>query len=122
MTPRNSRWNRSAAGGRPPGTAATRARGGCWSPPTPAALTATGPGAWKAELAELSAETGLEITVCHFPPGTSKWNKIEHRLFCQLTRAWRGRPLTRHDWHGDWNYTLHPQAPPARASDTPAPP
>jgi hypothetical protein len=50
--------------------------------------------AWKAELARLAAETGLEITCCHFPPGTSKWNKIEHRLFCHITRTWRGRPLT----------------------------
>jgi hypothetical protein len=49
--------------------------------------------AWKAELARLAAGTGLEITVCHFPPGTSKWNKIEHRLFCHITRTWRGRPL-----------------------------
>jgi len=111
--------------------------------------------AWKAGLADLAQETGLDITVCHFPPGTSKWNKIEHRLFCQITLAWRGRPLTsydviintigavttstgltcaavldendcpaglkisdqqmndiedrcltRHGWHGDWNYTL----------------
>jgi hypothetical protein len=111
--------------------------------------------AWKAGLAELAQETGLEITVCHFPPGTSKWNKIEHRLFCQISLAWRGRPLTsydviintigavttrtgltaaavldqgtyptgrdvsdkqmkdiedrcltRHDFHGEWNYTL----------------
>jgi len=52
------------------------------------------PRAWKAELARLAARTGLEITVCHFPPGTSKWNKIEHRLFCHITRTWRGRPLT----------------------------
>jgi hypothetical protein len=112
--------------------------------------------AWKAELAALAVETGLEITVCHFPPGTSKWNKIEHRLFSHITMNWRGRPLTshevivqsiaatttrtglrvraelddspyqtgvmvsdrqmdalpltRHDWHGDWNYTLRPQA------------
>ena len=112
--------------------------------------------AWKAELAALAAETGLEITVCHFPPGTSKWNKIEHRLFSHITMNWRGRPLTshevivqtiaatttrtglrvraelddstydtgvkvsdrqmdalpltRHDWHGDWNYTLRPEA------------
>jgi len=51
---------------------------------------------WKAELAALAAETGLEITVCHFPPGTSKWNKIEHRLFSQITMNWRGRPLTSH--------------------------
>ena len=48
---------------------------------------------WKHELAVLSAETGLEITVLHFPPGTSKWNKIEHRLFCHITRSWRARPL-----------------------------
>jgi hypothetical protein len=112
--------------------------------------------AWKAELAALAVETGLEITVCHFPPGTSKWNKVEHRLFSAITMNWRGRPLTshevmvqtiaatttrtgltvrseldtgaydtgvqvsdrqmdalpltRHDWHGDWNYTLRPEA------------
>ena len=119
--------------------------------------------AWKAELAALAAETGLEITVCHFPPGTSKWNKVEHRLFSHITMNWRGRPLTshdvvinriaatttrtgltvqarldngtyptgvkvsdaqlaalpisRHDFHGDWNYTLHPAA-----GDTAGPP
>ena len=112
--------------------------------------------AWKAELAQLAVETGLQITVCHFPPGTSKWNKVEHRLFSHITMNWRGRPLTshevivqsiaatttrtglrvhaaldtdtyetgvrigngqmkalplhRHDWHGDWNYTLRPEA------------
>jgi hypothetical protein len=112
--------------------------------------------AWKAELAALAVETGLEITCCHFPPGTSKWNKVEHRLFSHITLNWRGRPLTshevivqtiaatttraglrvhaepdtstydtgvkisdrqmdalplsRHDWHGDWNYTLRPRA------------
>jgi hypothetical protein len=111
--------------------------------------------AWKAELAALAVETGLEITVCHLPPGTSKWNKIEHRLFSHITMNWRGRPLSshevivnsiaatttrtgltvtaeldthtyetgvrisdgqmaalplaRHEWHGDWNYTLRPQ-------------
>jgi transposase len=110
--------------------------------------------AWKAGLAALAAETGMEITVSHFPPGTSKWNKIEHRLFSHITMNWRGRPLTSHDvvinsiaatttrtgltvqarlddgtyptgikvsnaqmavlpvsrhpFHGDWNYTLHP--------------
>jgi hypothetical protein len=52
---------------------------------------------WKSELAALAAETGLQITVCHFPPGTSKWNKIEHRLFSHITLNWRGRPLTSHD-------------------------
>src|SRR5690242_7951053 len=93
--------------------------------------------AWKAELAALAAETGLEITCCHFPPGTSKWNKVEHRLFSHITMNWRGRPLTvhaeldpgrypdgikvsneqmaalpvsRHAFHGDWNYTLYPAA------------
>ena len=49
---------------------------------------------WKTELATLAAETGLEITVCHYPPGTSKWNKIEHRMFSFITMNWRGRPLT----------------------------
>jgi hypothetical protein len=52
--------------------------------------------AWKVELAKLAAETGLQITVAHLPPGTSKWNKIEHRLFSQITLNWRGRPLTSH--------------------------
>ncbi len=52
---------------------------------------------WKSELAALAAETGLAITVCHFPPGTSKWNKIEHRLFSHITMNWRGRPLTSHE-------------------------
>ncbi|WP_040783475.1 ISAzo13 family transposase [Rhodococcus ruber] len=52
---------------------------------------------WKAELAALATETGLAITVCHFPPGTSKWNKIEHRLFSHITMNWRGRPLTSHE-------------------------
>jgi hypothetical protein len=50
-----------------------------------------------AEVRELATETGLEISVCHLPPGTSKWNKIEHRLFSQITRNWRGRPLTSHE-------------------------
>ncbi|WP_285786433.1 ISAzo13 family transposase, partial [Microbispora sp. NBRC 16548] len=53
--------------------------------------------AWKAELADFAAETGLTITVCHFPPGTSKWNKVEHRLFSHITMNWRGRPLTSHE-------------------------
>jgi DDE family transposase len=48
---------------------------------------------WKRELACLARETGLKISVCHFPPGTSKWNKIEHRLFCHITRTWSARPL-----------------------------
>ncbi|MFE4337468.1 ISAzo13 family transposase [Streptomyces sp. NPDC056831] len=52
---------------------------------------------WKAELAALAADAGLTITVCHFPPGTSKWNKIEHRLFSHITMNWRGRPLTSHE-------------------------
>src|SRR5579862_3151350 len=52
--------------------------------------------AWKAELAKLAAQAGLEITCCHFPPGTSKWNKIEHRLFCHISRTWRARPLASH--------------------------
>lgn len=113
---------------------------------------------WKTELAALAAQTGLTITVCHLPPGTSKWNKIEHRLFSHISMNWRGRPLTSHDvivntiaatttntglrvqavldtatyptgikipdttmktlktdgihqphdWHGEWNYTIHP--------------
>ena len=110
---------------------------------------------WKRELQTLANELGLAITVCHLPPGTSKWNKIEHRLFSFITQNWRGRPLVsyqaivqliaatttdaglkvrceidpntypagvkvtdaeidainihRHDFHGDWNYTISPQ-------------
>ena len=49
---------------------------------------------WKVGLARLASDTGLAITVCHFPPGTSKFNKIEHRLWSQVTSNWRGHPLT----------------------------
>lgn len=52
---------------------------------------------WKTELGQLAAETGLAITVCHLPPGTSKWNKIEHRMFSAITMNWRGRPLETHE-------------------------
>jgi Rhodopirellula transposase DDE domain len=110
---------------------------------------------WKTELQHFADRTGLTISVSHFPPGTSKWNKIEHRLFCHITENWRGRPLvdhetvvqligsvrtstgltvrakldtrlystgvkvsdaqmasvllTREEFHGDWNYTIHPR-------------
>ena len=52
---------------------------------------------WKTELAALAEQAGLAITVCHLPPGTSKWNKIEHRLFSHISMNWRGRPLSSHD-------------------------
>jgi hypothetical protein len=52
---------------------------------------------WKTELARFADETGLTVTVCHLPPGTSKWNKIEHRLFSFISKNWRGRPLTSHE-------------------------
>jgi len=52
---------------------------------------------WKTELANLATQTGLIITVAHLPPGTSKWNKIEHRLFSHISMNWRGRPLTSHE-------------------------
>ncbi len=109
---------------------------------------------WKVELQKMAKQTGLTITVCHFPPGTSKWNKIEHRMFSFITRNWRGKPLRdrativsligstttkeglkirceldthhypkgikvsdtqmekvnlkKHEFHGDWNYTIYP--------------
>ena len=109
---------------------------------------------WKIELQALADELGIEITVCHLPPGTSKWNKIEHRLFSFITQNWRGKPLVsyqtivqliaatttkagltvnseldtnsypkgikvadaemdainlhRHEFHGEWNYTIKP--------------
>jgi len=93
---------------------------------------------WKTALQQLADQIGLRLTVCHFPPGTSKWNKIEHRLFSFLTQNWRGKPLvtvqaivqlighTRtsqvseeelsqvvlqpHKFHGDWNYTISPHS------------
>jgi hypothetical protein len=52
---------------------------------------------WKAELQRFADATGVEVTVCHLPPGTSKWNKIEHRLFSFITMNWRGRPLISHE-------------------------
>ncbi len=52
---------------------------------------------WKIALQELADATGLTLHVSHFPPGTSKWNKIEHRLFCHVTQNWRGRPLVSHE-------------------------
>ena len=110
---------------------------------------------WKRELQKLADETGLRIAVCHFPPGTSKWNKIEHRLFSRITQNWRGKPLIslevivnliaatvsksglkvhaeidtriypkgvkvadaeiaqlnliRDEFHGEWNYEIHPR-------------
>jgi len=113
------------------------------------------PWLWKHELAQFATTTGLDIIVSHYPPGTSKWNKIEHRLFSRITQNWRGRPLetyqtivsliantttstgltvrceldpnlyptkikltdqqkeaiplTRHEFHGDWNYTITPR-------------
>jgi hypothetical protein len=116
---------------------------------------------WKDQLAVFAAESGLEVSVCHFPPGTSKWNKVEHRLFCHVTRSWSARPLMsardavagiaatvtaqglkctavlddagypggvtvsdermsyledrvldRGPFHGEWNYTVRPAAPP----------
>jgi len=110
---------------------------------------------WKLELQRWADETGLIVEVCHYPPGTSKWNTIEHRLFCHITRNWQGTPLetleivvesigatttetglevhawldqgtyekgrkvsdqelaecniTRHAYHGEWNYEIHPR-------------
>ena len=52
---------------------------------------------WKVALQDLASQLGLTIHVCHFPPGTSKWNKIEHRMFCHITENWRGKPLISHD-------------------------
>ena len=136
---------------------------GCERYPTASKLVITADGGgsngsrvrlWKIELQALASELDIEITVCHLPPGTSKWNKIEHRLFSFITQNWRGRPLLsyqtivqliaatntdagltvrseldtntypkgikvadaemdtlnlhRHDFHGDWNYTIKP--------------
>ena len=52
---------------------------------------------WKLELQRLADELGIAIMVCHLPPGTSKWKKIEHRLFSRITQNWRGKPLISHE-------------------------
>ena len=52
---------------------------------------------WKTELQKLADETGLNVSVCHLPPGTSKWNKIEHQLFSYISQNWRGKPLISHE-------------------------
>lgn len=52
---------------------------------------------WKVQLQKLANDTGLQILVCHFPPGTSKWNKIEHRMFSHITQNWRGKPLVSYE-------------------------
>jgi len=52
---------------------------------------------WKVALQQLADQTGLDISVCHFPPGTSKWNKIEHRMFSYISMNWRGKPLISHE-------------------------
>ena len=74
-----------------------------------------------AEFAVQSIQINIPIEVSHFPPGTSKWNKIEHRLFSQINKNWRGRPLetideelaevniVKNDFHGEWNYIIMPQ-------------
>jgi hypothetical protein len=56
---------------------------------------------WKLELQKFADETGLSISVCHFPPGTSKWNKVEHRLFSFISSNWRGEPLRDHETIGN---------------------
>ena len=77
---------------------------------------------WKTELARLAAETGLEITVCHLPPGTSKWNKIEHRMFSAITMNWRGRPLETTRWWSRPSPRPPPQPDsPSERRSTPAP-
>src|SRR5438128_7260850 len=95
-TRRASQSMPSAAGGRPWGQARYRNAKSLL-------ITADGGGSngtrlrlWKLELQRLADELGLAITVCHLPPGTSKWNKIEHRLFSFITQNWRGKPLISH--------------------------
>ena len=67
-------------------------------------LTADGGGSngsrcrlWKVALQDVAIHLGIPVRVCHFPPGTSKWNKIEHRMFSHITQNWRGRPLVSHE-------------------------
>src|SRR5712691_3156198 len=93
--PGPSRSSRSAAGGRRSARPPARTPPGCSSPP--GGSNGSRLRLWKVELARLAEELGLEISVSHFPPGTSKWNRIEHRLFAQISMNWHGRPLTSHE-------------------------
>ena len=127
----------------------------CSSPPMRAGATGIARARGNTDCRKFADETRLRIHVSHLPPGTSKWNKIEHRLFCHITQNWRGKPLRtfetivdligntrtaaglrvkakldkrkyptgvaiakaemkalslhRHEFHGDWNYELHPR-------------
>ena len=90
--PPSLRWQRSAAGGSVWVKTAIGPPNACWSPQTAAGATVR-ERLWKVELQRFADETSLIIEVCHYPPGTSKWNKIEHRLFCHITRNWQGVPL-----------------------------
>ncbi len=96
-TPARSPSPRSAPGGTDRAGPPTPAPGACWSPPTPAGPTAPGCGCGRPGLATFAAEAGLDITVLHLPPGTSKRDKIEHRLFSAITMNWRGLPLISHE-------------------------
>src|SRR5215471_19208715 len=100
MTRPPSRSTASVSGGSTWGGRAIPTRPGCWSPPKPAPAKAGGGGSngsrvrlWKRELQKLANELGLDIVVSHLPPGTSKWNKIEHRLFSFISQNWRAQPL-----------------------------
>lgn len=93
MTPPRAPSARFLAGGSTCGARSTPTRRRCSSPPTRAAATAPGSGSGKGELQQLADYAGLNITVCHLPPGTSKWTKIEHRLFSHIAMNWRGTPL-----------------------------
>jgi hypothetical protein len=67
--------------------------------------------AWKTELQKLADDLRVRVRVSHFPPGTSKWNKIEHRVFCHIMQNWRGKPLRTFEALVEltWNYELHPR-------------
>jgi hypothetical protein len=92
-TPRSSRSRPSNAGGVRWARRPTPMRPSCSSPPTAAGATHPAHDCGASQLQRFADATGLGVSVCHFPPGTSKWNKIEHRLFSHITQNWRGRPL-----------------------------
>ena len=93
MTPLHSRSPRFGGGGRRWAAAVTLRLASCSSLPMRGAATATACARGKQGLQQFADDTGVRVHVSHFPPGTSKWNKIEHRLFCHITHNWRGKPL-----------------------------
>src|ERR1700683_1664378 len=97
MTRPSLRWKASGDGGNWTGARAIRRQGDCSSVPYAGGSNGNRLRAWKLNLQQMADQIRIPITVCHYPPGTSKWNKIEHRLFSFISLNWRGQPLLNYE-------------------------